>query len=157
MLSPVGGPTVRIRLPSAVSLVRTRLRGDVRMQGGVARRDRPDFGELDSRLRRSPPDRASAVPYGRHRRGDCRAPWMRASRRTPTAMAWSRPLAPFGKAVHTDTDASAVGDDAGTMRAYFSTASVSRPSAGCECKPLECQEPPFGSRPCRRSTCGLLQ
>ena len=35
---------------------------------------------------------------------------------------------PLGKAVHTDTDASAVGDDAGTARACFSTASVSRPS-----------------------------
>jgi hypothetical protein len=42
----------------------------------------------------------------------------------------SRPLAPFGKAVHTDTDASAVGDYAGTTRVCFSTASVSRPSAG---------------------------
>ena len=28
-------------------------------------------------------------------------------------LAASRPLAPFGKAVHTDKDASAVGDDAG--------------------------------------------
>ena len=37
-------------------------------------------------------------------------------------LAASRPLAPFGKAVLTDTDASAFGGDAGTMRACFSTA-----------------------------------
>jgi hypothetical protein len=55
-------------------------------------------------------------------------------------LAASRPLAPFGKAVHIDPDASAVGDDACTMRAYFSTSSVSRPSAGCDCRPLECHK-----------------
>lgn len=44
-------------------------------------------------------------------------------------LAASRPVAPFGKAVHTDKDASAAADDAGKKRACFSTASVSRPSA----------------------------
>ena len=44
-------------------------------------------------------------------------------------LAASRPLAQFGKAVRTDTEASAVGGDAGTTHACFSTASVSRPLA----------------------------
>jgi len=44
-------------------------------------------------------------------------------------LAASRPLAQFGKAARTDTEASAVGGDASTTHACFSTASVSRPLA----------------------------